>query len=344
VTTDDQRHILKSSLKSPPVREPFSLKTTDSRPLRIATRNSPLAMWQAKYVASRLHDLGHPTTLVPLVSSGDVDMAPIDGTRQVGVFTKRIQQALLDDEADVAVHSLKDLPTEVIPQLRLAAVPVRETVADAIVSRQRYTIDTLPPGAKIGTGSKRRAAQLKFLRPDLQLHPIRGNVQTRLSKLDGESFAVPRTLLSLDEMLPAPGQGALGIEVRSDDDRARRMVASLNDPETSASVTAERTLLASLHGGCLAPIAALASVQSQPGLTSRLILRAVVLSADGRDRIDETGHIGWPDSREVGTNVSGTNVIESMLARVTELGVDLGNEIAGRLAARGAREMIAAAR
>jgi hydroxymethylbilane synthase len=336
------------------------LKTTDSRPLRIATRNSPLAMWQAKYVAARLHYLGHPTVLVPLVSSGDVDMAPIDGTRQVGVFTKRIQQALLDDEADVAVHSLKDLPTEVIPQLRLAAVPVRETVADAIVSHQRYTIDTLPPGAKIGTGSKRRAAQLKFLRPDLQLHPIRGNVQTRLSKLDGESFAaivlaeagllrlemhdVPRTLFSLDEMLPAPGQGALGIEVRSDDDRAQRMVASLNDLETSASVTAERTLLAALHGGCLAPIAALASVQSQPGMTCRLVLRAVVLSADGRDRIDETGHIEWPDSREVGTNVIGTNVIESMLARVTELGVDLGTEIAARLAARGAREMIAAAR
>jgi hydroxymethylbilane synthase len=328
-----------------------SLKNTDSRPLRIATRNSPLAMWQAKFVASELGALGIATELVPLVSSGDVDMAPIDGTRQVGVFTKRIQQALLDDEADVAVHSLKDLPTEVIPALRLAAVPVRETVVDAIVSHDRFTIETLPQGAKIGTGSKRRAAQLKYLRPDLELHPIRGNVQTRLAKLDTESFAaivlaeagllrlemheVPRTLLSLEQMLPAPGQGALGIEVRSDDDRAWQMVASLNDPRTAASVTAERTLLAALHGGCLAPIAALAQVESRSGQNSELVLRAVVLSADGRHRIDETGQIEWPDSHE-----TGPQRLESILGK----SVQLGTEIANRMAARGAREMIAAAR
>jgi hydroxymethylbilane synthase len=135
--------------------------------LRIATRKSPLAMWQAEHVATLLQHHGVETSLVPLVSSGDVDMRPIDGKRQVGVFTKRIQQALLDDEADVAVHSMKDLPTEVDERLTVAAIPERETVADCLVSNAAWSIDGLPRGAKIGTGSKRRAAQLLSLR-----HPI----------------------------------------------------------------------------------------------------------------------------------------------------------------------------
>ncbi|MDA7873655.1 hydroxymethylbilane synthase [Rhodopirellula sp.] len=266
-------------------------------PLRIATRKSPLALWQAEYVAQRLKEKGIDTVLVPMVSGGDTDMRPIDGTRQVGLFTKRIQQALLENEADIAVHSLKDLPTEQNPSLSLAAVPERETVVDSLVSKTSLRLDELPLEARVGTGSKRRAAQLRHRRPDLQVLPIRGNVQTRLGKLDeGEFDAIllaeagilrlemhdlPRTQFSLEEMLPAPGQGALGIEVRRDD-AASEAVRLLDHMPTRAAVTAERTLLASLHGGCLAPIAALA--QSTGDVMQ---LTATVLSQDGTQKLDE---------------------------------------------------------
>ena len=290
--------------------------------LRIATRNSPLALWQAEHVASLLDQAGATTQLVPLVSGGDTDMSPIDGTRQVGVFTKRIQQALIDDEADVAVHSLKDLPTEVDERFRLAAVPVRETVEDSLVSPNAWGWSDLPPGARVGTGSRRRAAQLLSLRNDLRIEPIRGNVQTRLAKLEAGEFDaillaeagilrlelddLPRTRLSLTDMLPAPGQGALGIEVRSNDDEALEVVAGLDDISTRASVTAERLLLASLHGGCLAPIAALAHVDRE-----RLRMKAVVLSHDGRQRLEEHHDVAfdpdhWQRSAEgLATHVSG---------------------------------------
>lgn len=272
-------------------------------PLRIATRKSPLALWQAEHVAAQLNSRGFETELVPLVSGGDTDMRPIEGTRQVGLFTKRIQQALIEHEADIAVHSLKDLPTEVDSRFALAAVPERETVADSLVSPKRWSLDVLPEGARIGTGSRRRAAQLLSKRPDLNVLPIRGNVQTRLAKLEsGEYDAIllaeagvvrlemhdlPRTQFSLSEMLPAPGQGALGIEVRSGD-AAHEAVSLLDDPDTRACVVAERTLLASLHGGCLAPIAALATVKN-----ATLTLDAVVLSHDGTTRLDERESIEY---------------------------------------------------
>lgn len=272
-------------------------------PLRIATRKSPLALWQAEHVAAQLNSHGFETELVPLVSGGDTDMRPIEGTRQVGLFTKRIQQALIEHEADIAVHSLKDLPTEVDSRFALAAVPERETVADSLVSPKRWSLDVLPEGARIGTGSRRRAAQLLSKRPDLNVLPIRGNVQTRLAKLEsGEYDAIllaeagvvrlemhdlPRTQFSLSEMLPAPGQGALGIEVRSGD-AAHEAVSLLDDPDTRACVVAERTLLASLHGGCLAPIAALATVKN-----ATLTLDAVVLSHDGTTRLDERESIEY---------------------------------------------------
>ena len=287
------------------------------KPLRIATRKSPLALWQAEHVAAELNSYGFETELVPLVSGGDTDMRPIDGTRQVGLFTKRIQQALLDNEADVAVHSLKDLPTEVDSRFALAAVPARETVADSLVSEQRWSLDSLPEGARIGTGSRRRAAQLLSKRPDLNVLPIRGNVQTRLSKLESGEFDaillaeagvvrlemhdLPRTQFSLSEMLPAPGQGALGIEVRSGD-TAFEAVAMLDDPDTRACVVAERKLLASLHGGCLAPIAALATVDE-----AKLTLDAVVLSHDGATRLDEHETVEYQSDNgsDIATNLAG---------------------------------------
>lgn len=289
-------------------------------PLRIATRKSPLALWQAEHVAAQLNSHGFETELVPLVSGGDTDMRPIDGTRQVGLFTKRIQQALIEHEADIAVHSLKDLPTEVDSRFVLAAVPARETVADSLVSPERWSLDDLPEGARIGTGSRRRAAQLLSKRPDLKVLPIRGNVQTRLTKLEsGEYDAIllaeagvvrlemndlPRTQFTFSEMLPAPGQGALGIEVRSGDS-AHEAVSLLDDPDTRACVVAERTLLASLHGGCLAPIAALATVKN-----ATLTLDAVVLSHDGTTRLDECESIEYRSE-------NGCDIAQTLAERVS---------------------------
>ena len=272
--------------------------------LRIATRKSPLALWQAQYVADRLHAEGITTELVPLVSGGDTDMRPIDGSRQIGVFTKRIQQALLDDQADVAVHSLTDLPTEVDPRLMVGAVPQREAIDDALVSEETWTLDQLPEASRVGTGSRRRAAQLLNRRPDLQILPIRGNVQTRLAKLrDGDFDAIilaeagivrlqmhelRRVCLSRDVMLPAPGQGALGIEVRTDDDHAIDAVSQLDHVPSHAAVLAERRMLAALHGGCLAPIAALAEISG-----GQITLCGTVLSNDGRQRIDKQSSVAF---------------------------------------------------
>nr|WP_236621958.1 hydroxymethylbilane synthase [Rhodopirellula maiorica] len=303
------------------------------RLLRIATRESPLAMWQAEHVASLLQAAGFATKLVPMVSGGDTDMRPIDSGRQVGVFTKRIQQAILDDEADIAVHSLKDLPTEVDPNLVLAAVPQREVVQDCLVSNSQWTIATLPEGAKIGTGSRRRAAQLRHHRPDLDVQPIRGNVQTRLEKLRvGEYDAimlasagltrlqmddVSRVELPLDQMLPAPGQGALAIEVHRDAKAVQEMVGILNHVPARATVTVERTLLAALNGGCLAPIAAYAQI-----IDDVLSLDAVVLSTDGTQRLDESRSIDFDPSQW-----------ESCAKT-------LADQASESLASRGARELI----
>jgi hydroxymethylbilane synthase len=239
-----------------------------------------------------------------------VDKSPIDGTRSVGVFTKRIQQALIDGVADVAVHSLKDLPTEPDDRFALAAVPPRETVADSLVSRDRFDLDTLPENAVVGTGSRRRTAQLLSRRPDLDVRHIRGNVQTRLRKLEAGEFDaillaeagvlrlemhdLPRQVLPLSEMLPAPGQGALGIEVRVDDDASRAPLRSINDPVSLACVSAERIVLSRLHGGCLAPIAAHATWDS-----GRLTLRVCVLSPDGADRLDLSAGLDDLNSEEI---------------------------------------------
>ncbi len=300
--------------------------------LRIATRKSPLALWQAEHVAKLLEDRGVTTELVPLVSGGDTDMSPIDGTRQVGLFTKRIQQAVIDDEADIAVHSLKDLPTEVDDRLTLAAVPEREAVQDCLVSTACWTLAQLPQSARVGTGSRRRGSQLLSVRGDLQIQSIRGNVQTRLEKLAAGEFDaimlaqagilrlqmhdLSRVTLSLDEMLPAPGQGALGIEVRSDDQESLRALSSLDHRSTRASVTAERQLLAALHGGCLAPIAAYAEVV---GKTLRM--RAVVLSQDGSERLDEQHQVAFdpdgPDSDawQQAANELATHVTTALIDR-----------------------------
>ncbi len=330
-----------------PVSLSLSTSANDlSRPLRIATRESPLAMWQARHVAGQLARHGIASELVPLVSSGDTDLRPIDGTRQIGLFTKRIQQALVDDEADVAVHSLKDLPTQTDERFFLAAVPPRETVHDCLVTSDGRSLAELPSGACVGTGSTRRKAQLNSLRGDLDVRPIRGNVQTRLNKLESGEFAaivlaeagvlrlemhdLPRSQFSLADMLPAPGQGALGIEVRSDDAMARTALCRLDDWTARSAVLAERTVLAELHGGCLAPIAAHALVNTETdGLRTVLTLTAIVMSPDGSQRLHENA------SCELGPEA---------FAGDTTAAINLAQQVAEKLRSAGAEAIIRSAR
>jgi hydroxymethylbilane synthase len=283
--------------------------------LRLGTRSSALARWQADWVAARLAEHGVRTELVPITTKGDVTSGPLGAIGQTGLFTKEIQRALLDRQIDLAVHSLKDLPTDPVAGLLLAAVPARERNHDALVSARPTSIQSLPPAARIGTGSIRRRAQLLHVRPDVKVLDIRGNVDTRLRKLDeGQYDAILLAeagllRLGLDHriteiipyamMLPAVGQGALGIETRSDDDAARRAVAVLNDLDTYHSVIAERALLATLRAGCLAPVGAWARV-----VDGRLQLDAAVLSCDGSERIAKSAEGNATEAEQLGAAVA----------------------------------------
>ncbi len=267
-----------------------------TRRLRLGTRASALARWQADWVAGELTKLGVTIEMIHVSTQGDVSARPLGAIGGQGVFTKELQRALLDDAIDLAVHSLKDLPTERVPGLRLAAVPERESTRDALICRAVDSFEALPPGARIGTGSIRRRAQLLHARPDLEILEIRGNVDTRLRKLDEEQYdaivlaeaglrrlGLARRItqiLSPELMLSAVGQGALGIEAREGDAPALEILARLDDAPTHAAVLAERTLLSALRAGCLAPVGAWARVAD-----GRLQLDAVVLSHDGRHRI-----------------------------------------------------------
>jgi hydroxymethylbilane synthase len=267
-------------------------------PIRIGTRGSALALWQANWVHDQLAAVGISSEVLTISSRGDLQPdAPIASIGGDGVFTKELQKALLDGRINVAVHSLKDLPTEAAPGLVVACVPERESVNDVIICREPGSSATLPEGARIGTGSLRRRAQLLHLRPDLKMLDIRGNIDTRLRKLaDGEFDALVLAeaglkrlglesriteILSAPQMLPAVGQGALGLETRFGDHVARKALESIDDPESHQSVLAERTMLAALAGGCLAPIGAWGRVESD----GRLRLTACVLSADGKQRL-----------------------------------------------------------
>jgi hydroxymethylbilane synthase len=300
--------------------------------LRIGTRGSRLARWQADWVAERLRRLGQPAELLEISTHGDVQQAgPIEEIGAPGVFTKAIQRALLAGEVDVAVHSLKDLPTDSVDGLLLAVVPPREDPADVLVSNVAKSVAALPRGARVGTGSLRRQAQLRHLRPDLVIENVRGNVDTRLEKLDAGRFdalvlakaglarlgcAERITQVLLPEiMLPAVGQGALGIECRADDAATRAAVAALDDGATHAAVLSERALLAHLRGGCLAPVGAWGRFEG-----GVLHLSAVVLSSDGRQRLEANGS-ALPGDGEA-----------------------LGRRVAESLLAQGAAELIAAAR
>lgn len=278
-------------------------------PIRLGTRGSPLARWQADYVADRLRPVTAPRAveLAIIETHGDRDQATaLSAMGGFGVFTRAIQTALREHRADVAVHSLKDLPTIPEPGLELAAVPPRGPTGDALVSHKHRRFDDLPDGATVGTSSLRRRAMLLNRRPDLNLIDLRGNVETRLRKLverDLDAIILAEAGLArlgladritevLDPvwMLPAVGQGAIGLECRADDTDTLHLVGELRDVPTFQRVQAERAMLYALGGGCLVPIGA--TSKAADGV---LTVRGMVLSLDGRRKVVAT-HTGPADT------------------------------------------------
>ncbi len=265
--------------------------------LRVGTRASLLARTQAGQVADRLRlALDRPVELVEVTTEGDASAAPLASMGGAGVFVGSLREALLRGEVDLAVHSLKDLPTAPAPGITLAAVPPREDPRDAVVARDGLTLGELPVGARVGTGSPRRAAQLHALGLGLEVVAIRGNVDTRIAKVRSgavDAVVLARAGLSrigrldavtevLDplQMLPAPGQGALAVECRTADRHALATAQAADDPFTRSAVAVERRVLADLEAGCSAPVGALAElVEGEDG--EELWVRAVALSPDG---------------------------------------------------------------
>jgi hydroxymethylbilane synthase len=264
--------------------------------LRLGTRRSALAMTQSTWVADQLRARGHQVELVEIVTEGDTSSAPLSSLGGTGVFAAALRQALLAGQVDLAVHSLKDLPTAPEPGLVIAALPVREDPRDVLVTTTGAGLGELGDGAVVGTGSPRRVAQLAALGLGLEFKDIRGNVDTRIGM--AREGAVDAVVLAraglarlgrLDDaaevldplqMLPAPGQGALAVECRADDPATVELLRALDDPDTRAAVTAERALLAALEAGCSAPVGALAEiVEGEDGL--ELSLRAFVGAVDG---------------------------------------------------------------
>jgi hydroxymethylbilane synthase len=296
--------------------------------LRIGTRGSPLALWQAHEVRSRLaaaHGVAPETIAITVIkTSGDIIQdRPLSEVGGKGLFTKEIEQALSDDRIDLAVHSSKDMPTVLPDGLMLATCLPREDVRDAFISRNAATLAELAPGAVVGTASLRRQALVKRLRPDLQVVSFRGNVETRLKKL--EDGVVDATLLALaglkrlgresaatsilpvDTFLPAVGQGAIGIETRTDDRRTRDLVARIGDSDTLTALATERAFLAVLDGSCRTPIAGHARVDA-----STVAFRGLILRPDGSEALE--------------TSRSGA------AAEAAALGADAGRELKARAA------------
>jgi len=266
------------------------------RVLRAGTRGSLLAQRQTSWVAAKIREKlpGVEIEVVTISTRGDRQPGSlIPQVGEKGLFTRELERALLDGEIDFAVHSLKDLPTELLPGLTLGAVPVRANPFDALVTRNKVSFDDLPSGTRIGTSSLRRAAQIRHARPDLIVTPLRGNVDTRIRKLEqGLVDALILAAAGLERMgwssrdycqlppevfLPAPGQGALAVEVRADDPLMQDVCAVLDDPPVRYAVTAERAFLKSLGGGCQLPVGALAVVEDD-----RLWLRGSVIRRDGK--------------------------------------------------------------
>jgi hydroxymethylbilane synthase len=298
--------------------------------LRIATRKSPLALWQAEHVRARLLAM-HPgleVELVRLSTQGDrVLDSPLAKIGGKGLFVKELEQGMLDGTADIAVHSMKDVPAAFPDGLGLGAILEREDPRDAFVSGEYAAIDALPEGARVGTSSLRRQCQLRERRPDLQISDLRGNVGTRLGKLDNGDYdaivlacaglkrlgmeARITRALPADEMLPAIAQGVIGIECRVDDTDVRVLLEPLNHPETVLRTQAERAMNATLAGGCQAPVAGYAELRN--GL------------------LELRGLVGWPD---------GTSIIRGEHSGPAAAADDLGRQLAERLLTGGARPIL----
>ena len=283
--------------------------------LRLGTRKSPMAVAQSETVAGLIRErAGVEAELVGLTSFGDVSKAHLTDIGGSGVFVSALRKCLLAGDIDLAVHSLKDLPSAAVPGIALAAVPVRGDPRDALVARDGAKLADLPTGALIGTGSPRRAAQLRLMRADIRPVPVRGNAGTRLAKVSsGELDAVVLARAGLerighldlitevfepDEMLPAPGQGALAVECRDTDPGLVDLLATVDDPDSRAAATAERAVLAELQAGCHAPVGAYAVA------TDTLRLTAVVIPDDGAPPLSARGAASAGEAARMGREVA----------------------------------------
>jgi len=299
--------------------------------LRIATRKSPLALWQANHVREALlaRNPGLKVELLTMTTQGDKILdTPLAKVGGKGLFVKELELGMLEGRADLAVHSMKDVPVEFPDGLGLAAVLPREDPRDVLISNRFSSVDELPDGARVGTSSLRRQCQLRARRPDLQILDLRGNVNTRLKKLDDGAYdaillaaaGVRRMgwesriteLLPPEQFLPAIGQGAIGIEIRLDDERVAGLVAQLNDPRTATRIAAERALNERLQGGCQVPIAGYSEISH-----GVIVLRALV---------------GRPD---------GSELVQGVISGKPEDAEELGQVLADDLLSRGAREILA---
>lgn len=292
--------------------------------LKIATRQSPLALWQANFVKNRLEDL-YPqieVKLISMVTKGDVILdTPLAKIGGKGLFVKELENALLEKCADIAVHSMKDVPMQFPKGLGLSVICKREDPRDAFVSNKYQSLDELPQGSIVGTSSLRRQCQLKQLRPDLDIRSLRGNVGTRLTKLDNGDYdaiilaaaglirlGMPNRITSFIEtaqFLPAAGQGAVGIECRSNDAAVQALLAPLADPETTACVLAERAMNAHLQGGCQVPIGGYAVLEN-----GQIYLRALVGALDGSKIIYAEGKNTLENAE-----ILGVQIAEKLLAQ-----------------------------
>jgi hydroxymethylbilane synthase len=313
-------------------------------PIRVGTRASLLARTQTGWVVDQLRSRGHAVDIVTISTQGDRrDDVPIAAIGGDGVFVRELERALLERRIDAAVHSLKDLPTEETPGLTVACVPVRAMPFDVLVAREPCTLESLPPGAVVGTSSLRRVAQVRAIRSDLDVRAIRGNVDSRLRRLDGGEYdclilagaGLERLglasrithVLRPDAFWPAVSQGALGIQIRADDGRLRLALEPLDDPATHQAVRAERSCLAALAGGCLAPIGAWGH-QTDDG---HMELGGCVLEDSG-DRV-----------LRIAATVRAA-VAHDDLRELSGKPESLGKELAGLLLARGAAAMLARVR
>jgi len=291
--------------------------------LRIGSRGSQLALWQANHISALLGARGHEVEIEIIHTTGDkitdvpLAMVGTKGGLGKGIFTKEIEEALAAGRVDLAVHSLKDLPTELPPGFEIAAITERQDPRDAFCSRRYSNINDLPKGARVGTSSLRRQAQLKAIRPDLDIHPLRGNVDTRLRKLEqGEYDAIIlasaglkrldkteliKQIIPAEIMCPAAGQGALGIEIREGDSATRKLLEFLNDRNARAATTCERALLNRLGGGCQVPIGAFAEIKN-----GKLLLEAIVANPDGSKLLRESREGNLNDPEKLGNEVGDT--------------------------------------